>query len=134
MCNVPSWEDEYNEDIARNGGAFASQEPEHYMLEEIEALRAALNLAQQPPAPEPPLRNQFPANISGLPASTTYTPAQALSVALNHAPELEQVLIIGQYLPDAEGLQERFIQPSRMSMLTAVWLHRRLGLYIDENA
>ncbi len=133
---VDDWEQLYNEDVERNEGAFSSRDKEDYMLEEIAALRARLAwLAQQAPQqPAQPAPRLFPGNVSGLPSSTNYTPAQALNVALNHSSELEQVLIIGQYFPDKDGLQERFIQPSRMSILTAVWLHRRLGLYIDENA
>lgn len=80
-----------------------------------------------------PVANQTPAQVRNMPLSANYTPAQALQVALQSAEQLQEVLIIGQYLPE-DDKQALFVLPSRSSMLMAVWLHRRLGHYIDTNA
>jgi len=88
-----------------------------------------------PTSPVQPLPGQLPPSVALLPPSTSYTPAQALQASMHHAEHLEQLLVIGQYHPEpGTDKQLFFCIGSRLDLGKALWLHRRLGLYIDENA
>lgn len=202
METIPSWEDEYQADISRNRGQFASQEEAHYMILEIEALRARLDeiaaaqpqgepvavdavihggkldeydavlgaldpesvcpylsngeaaelvaavrtlqarqitqpapvAAQPTPAELQPLPHTVGPHIRIMPLSTNYTPTQALQMALRFTENLEEVIVVGQFQPGEDGRKELYVSPSKMPISMAVWIHRRLGFYIDENA
>lgn len=94
--------------------------------------------AQRPAAPASPVQalpGQLPPSVALLPPSTSYTPAQALQASMHHAEHMEQLLVIGQYHPEpGTDKQVFFCIGSRLDLGKALWLHRRLGLYIDENA
>lgn len=87
------------------------------------------------PAVEPvaPLVQQLQPTVTRLPLSNSYTPAQAVQAALQDAHRLEHVMCLGEY-KEADGKRAFFLIPSKMDLKIALWIHRRLGLYIDENA
>lgn len=95
-------------------------------------------LLEQPAGEAPvvalaPLPQQLPPTVTRLPLSTCYSPAQALQAAMHDAEQLENLIVIGQYIPH-NGKSPFFCVPSRMDLKNALWVHRRLGFYIDENA
>jgi hypothetical protein len=59
-----------------------------------------------------------------LPASTTFTPEQALQSSLQVAPELERVIVIGTY---HDG--DLFIRSSRMTCAEALWMAEKAKMY-----
>lgn len=138
MKDIPEWEAEYDADVARNSGQFASREKEDYMLDEIEALRDRVAELMAPAAPETGpvvLPRWLPRAVDVLPMRSSYTPAQALKMALNYAENLTDVIIVGQMMPlEGSDRQELFVCPSKMDIMRSLWIHRRLGFYIDENA
>lgn len=86
-----------------------------------------------PGSPVQALTDQVPATVGLLPLSGCYTTAQALQRALQEAEQLERLIIVGEY-KERDGKRVLFVLPSRMGMLEAVWLDRRLDNYINENA
>lgn len=135
METIPSWEDEYQADISRNRGQFASQDEAHYMILEIEALREQLAQYSSAGPCLPPLPQQLPSSVTRLPISTSYSPVQALQASLHEAPRLKEVIVLGQYFPeDGTDVQRLYVLGSRLDLGKALWIHRRFGLYIDENS
>jgi hypothetical protein len=59
-----------------------------------------------------------------LPASTTFTPEQALHSALQDVDRLDRLIIIGTYPDD-----DLFIRSSRMTCAEALWLVKRAERY-----
>lgn len=86
-----------------------------------------------PTSPVAPLPGQMPGTVALLPFSSCYTPAQALQRALQEAPRMDRLMVVGEYLEE-HGKRALLVLPSRMSLLEAVWLERRLDNYINENA
>jgi hypothetical protein len=88
------------------------------------------------PAVEPvaPLVSALPPTVSRLPLSGSYTPTQALQLALQEAPRLANLLVVGEYVSDGVDNGELYVLPSRMSMLEVSWLERRLCAHIDRHA
>lgn len=84
------------------------------------------------PAPQP-LPHTVAPGVRVMPLRTTYSPTQAVQMALNYSENLTEVIVIGQF-EEQDGKSALLVSPSKMSISMAVWLHRRLGLYIDENA
>lgn len=86
-----------------------------------------------PKSPVAPLPGQMPGTVALLPFSSCYTPAQALQRALQEAPLMDRLIVVGEYLEE-NGKRALMVLPSRMTLLEAVWLDRRLDNYINENA
>lgn len=86
-----------------------------------------------PVEPVAPLVQQLPPTVSRLPLSGSYTPAQAVQQALQDAHRLEHVMCLGEY-KEEDGKRAFFLIPSKMDLKIALWIHRRLGLYIDQEA
>lgn len=80
-----------------------------------------------------PLVQQVPPTVHRLPLSGSYTPAQAIQAALQDSHRLEHVMCLGEY-KEEDGKRAFFLIPSKMDLKIALWIHRRLGFYIDENA
>lgn len=100
----------------------------------LKPLPVGTKLYAEPPAPAV-LPRLLPPGVRMFPLRTTYSTTQALQMGLNYAENLEQVVVIGQFFPD-EGTdrQDLFVCSSKMDLGKALWINRRFGLYIDENA
>lgn len=92
-------------------------------------------VAVQPtPAVLQPLPHTVGPRTRVMPLSTNYTPTQALQMALRFTENLDEVIVVGQFQAGEDGRKELYVSPSKMPISMAVWIHRRLGFYIDENA